>query len=57
MGFGGRFQEIINKKPAFAGNLRLQRLILASIFFLLILSILYLAFMSARVDLDRKSVV
>ena len=53
MWIGGRFQEIINKKPAIAGSLRLQRLILATTFFLLILSILYLAFMSARVDLTK----
>ncbi|MDW7650097.1 MAG: HDIG domain-containing protein [Bacillota bacterium] len=52
MGFGERFKEILNKKPALAGNIRWQRWLLATMFFIIILSILYFSVISARIDLE-----
>lgn len=53
MGIANRFRELLNKKPALANNIRWQRMLLAVLFFLVILSTLYLTLMPTRVDLQE----
>ena len=52
MRMGQRITEILNKKLTLPANIRWQRWLLATVFYIIILSILYLSVGSARVDLE-----
>ncbi|EEG78031.1 HD family phosphohydrolase [Dethiobacter alkaliphilus] len=52
MGVGSRFQDLLDKKDILKGNARWQRILLAVIFYLLILFILFFALSATRVDLE-----
>lgn len=52
MGFGERFQNLLDKKQVLAGNPRWQRALLAGLFYITILVILFITLMSTRVDLE-----
>jgi putative nucleotidyltransferase with HDIG domain len=49
---GQRIKDILNKKLTLPANIRWQRLLLATVFYIIILSILYLSVVSARIDLE-----